>query len=208
MATSVTVSTELALFIQKYKTENNLLTEVFDPEWRSPCEKGQPFVDQEGVTRIRWSPKKRSAENQENGLTRFEKAIETNIHPDIKEYYGSYWSAGLEANAIQGPVSLILLWNEDDIDRLIENLIGHTIERQRLGAPLTTFFACTDKKSELILSVENKSGNVMLEKPGDKKTETIASSLEAFLSTLKPANASRHPEQMAKTIENSRSCLT
>lgn len=208
MGTSVTVSTALSLFIKKYETENDLLTEVFDPEWRSPCERGEPFIDQQGITRIRWSPKKRALDSRETDLSRFEMAIETNIHPDIKEYYGSYWSAGLEANAMQGPVSLILLWNEDDIDRLIENLIGHTIERQRLGAPLTTFFACTDSKSELILSVENKSGNVMLEKPGDKKTETIASSLEAFLSTLKPANASRHPEQMAKTIENSRSCLT
>tara|TARA_A100001037_G_C15140719_1_gene633532 strand:- start:718 stop:1308 length:591 start_codon:yes stop_codon:yes gene_type:complete len=194
----MTVSQALSQFIADYENQNKVLTEVYDSEWRSPCEIGSPFTDNSGVKRIRWRPIKQNHQKNEIELERFERAINMEIHPDIKEYYGSYWSAGLEANTAQGAVSLILLWNNDDAERLIENLVGHTIERHRLKAPLTTFFACTEQDSELILTIDNKSGRVLLEKPGKKEVEIIARSLKEFLCDLTPADASRHPEQTAK----------
>ena len=123
--------------------------------------------------------------------------MELTVHPDIKEYYGAYWSAGLEADAPQGPVSLILLWNPDDADRLVENLIGHALAKRRRRSPFTVFFACTAADSELFLTVDNASGEVLLEKPGYKPIEVVAPSLAEFLGRLTPASPERHPEQAA-----------
>ena len=49
------------------------------------------------------------------------------------------------------------------------------------------FFACTVEDSELFLSVENESGQVILERPGYKPLRTVAGSLAEFLDHLVPA---------------------
>jgi SecY interacting protein Syd len=126
-----------------------------------------------------------------------ENALELTVHQDIKDYYGAYWSAGLEADAPQGPVSLILLWNAEDADRLIENLLGHALAKRRSRSPFSIFFACTEVDSELFLSVDNTSGEVLLEKPGYKPIEVVAGSLAEFLASLTPAPPERNPEQAA-----------
>jgi SecY interacting protein Syd len=113
--------------------------------------------------------------------------LERPIHPDIKAYYGSFWSGGLEATAAEGHVSLILLWNPADAERLIENLIGHSIAKRRVRAPFTVFFACTEFDSELFLSVDNDTGAVVLETPGAKPMRRVASSLTVFLRGIEPA---------------------
>ena len=80
-------------------------------------------------------------------------------------------------------------------DRLIENLIGHAIAKQRSRSPFSVFFACTDPESELFLSVENASGQVVLEKPGHKPVDVVANSLAEFIDTLVPAPPELHPER-------------
>ncbi len=94
-------------------------------------------------------------------------------------------------------MSLILLWSPDDADRLIENLIGHALAKRRSRSPFSVFFACTAADSELFLSVDNTSGQVLLEKPGYKPLEVVAPSLGDFLGQLTPASPERHPEQQA-----------
>lgn len=189
------VSTTAALtqFVASYQAAYPGLTEIFDPQWRSPCECGEPFTDPEGVVRVPWRPQpRRQVTDDFAGL---ERALELTVHQDIKDYYAAYWSAGLEADAPQGPVSLILLWNPADADRLIENLIGHALAKRRSRSPFTVFFACTDADSELFLSVDNASGEVVLEKPGYKPIEVVAASLAEFLQRLTPAAPERHPER-------------
>ena len=62
----------------------------FDPEWRSPCEVGEP--NEEGM--VRWQP----VEMQSPGnFDDVEAAIGVALHPDIKEFYSSYWSAPIQA---------------------------------------------------------------------------------------------------------------
>ena len=112
--------------------------------------------------------------------------METTIHPDVKTYYGRYWAASMEASAPDGPVSLIFLWNEDDADRLAENMIGHALQQRRSKSPLTVFFATTDVDSEYYLSVHNDTGEVLLELPGRKPVRTVASCLEEFIDALAP----------------------
>ena len=159
----------------------------FDPAWRSPCELGDPYtrpsVRDNPAQFIRWRPVKRSLADDFTGL---ESALETEIHPDIKAYYGAWWSGNLEAEAPDGHVSLILLWNPEDAGRLVENQIGHALVNRRSKSPLSLFFACTEPDSDLILTVRNDTGEVLLERPGIKPLRTVAANLAEFLDLLVP----------------------
>ena len=190
------VSVALGRFVDRYVAVYPDLLEPFDPEWRSPCEIGEPFAGASGHRVIRWQPARRPAFEQEGGdFVGLERALEMPIHPDIKAYYGCYWSGGLEATAPDGHVSLIQLWNRADADRLVENLIGHALAKRRARAPFTVFFACTEPESDLFLGVDNSSGAVMLERPGYKPLRRVAESLATFLAELTPAAPNLHPER-------------
>jgi SecY interacting protein Syd len=187
------VTAALDCFVASYQARYPRLEDVFDEEWRSACTLGEPFFDTRGERRVAWRPVRRPDDTDDfQGL---ENALERAIHPDIKAYYGRYWSGGLEATAPDGHVSLLFLWNEDDARRLVENLIGHALAKRRARTPFTVFFACTEPGSDLFLSVDNDSGNVMLEVPGAKPKRKVAESLAAFLDTLDPAPPELHPER-------------
>jgi SecY interacting protein Syd len=192
----VSVESALEHFVSHYQNSYPNLTEVFDPEWRSPCETGDPYTDDAGITRVSWEPLKRHLDTTINhDFGGLENALEAEIHPDIKAYYGGYWSGGLEAEAPAGHVSLILLWNQQDAQRLIANLVGHSMAKKRNRVPFSVFFACTEVDSELFLSIHNDSGQVLLEKPGHKPVDVVADSLESFLDSLVPAAPDLHPER-------------
>lgn len=169
----------------------------FDPDWRSPCELGEP-IDTEQGRLIAWRPVARHPATIEADFAPLERALDISVHPDIKAYYGAYWSAGLEAEAIDGHVSLLFLWNQEDVARLNENLLGHAFahgaraNRRSRRAP-SLFFACTEPESDLFLSVDNDTGVVLLERPGEKPLREVAGSLAAFLDTLVPRPPALHP---------------
>ena len=164
----------------------------FDPEWRSPAEIGEPVETDEGLL-INWQPTPRHPDMAADDFAPLERALDITIHPDIKAYYGAYWAAGLEAEAVDGHVSLLFLWNPDDVARLNENLIGHAMSKQRAKCGMSVFFACTEPESELFLSVDNDSGAVLLEKPGFRPIRQVAGNLAGFLETLVPRPPVLHP---------------
>ena len=193
---AVSVHPALENFVSDYQKTYPKLTEIYDPKWRSPCESASPYTDLNGVVQVPWQPLKRGLDTTiSHDFAGLENALDVVIHPDIKAYYGSYWSGGLEAEAPQGHVSLILLWNQQDAERLIANLIGHSMAKKRNRVPLSVFFACTDVDSELFLSVHNATGEVILEKPGKKMVEVVANDLGTFIETLVPAAPELHPER-------------
>ncbi len=195
MGTNATdVAGELDAFVERYLHRYPDLVDPFDPQWRSPCETGEPFASADDLQCVPWRPLRRAFADDFAGL---ERALETTIHADIKAYYGRYWSGGLEATAQEGHVSLILLWNPSDAERLVENLIGHALAKRRARAPFTVFFACTEPESDLFLSVDNATGEVVLEAPGAKPLRTVAPSLTVFLRGLVPAAPGMHPERRA-----------
>ena len=208
---SESVQSELERLISAINQAYPELADPFDADWRSPCECGEPRsirsanqAASETVTpaalEVPWRPLLRTDPGRLDLFAPLERALEIAIHPDILTYYCSYYSGGLEADctaAGEGPVSLIQLWNDDDADRLIENLLGHSMAKARAKAPFSVFFACTEVDSEMFLSVENHTGHVLLERPGYKSERTVASSLGEFLATLTPAPPERHPERAA-----------
>ena len=190
--TSTTAALER--FVARYLDAFPTLYDRFDRAWRSPCELGDP-VEREGERVIGWRPLRRNGAEDFRGL---EHALEIEVHPDIKDYYGAFWSGGLEATAQEGHVSLILLWNAQDADRLIENLIGHALAKRRAKSPFTVFFACTEPESDLFLSIDNASGAIVLEQPGAKPIREVARSVSEFLDRLSPAAPEHHPERGLK----------
>ena len=64
------------------------------------------------------------------------------------------------------PISLIQIWNPDDFERLIGNLIGHYLMQKNAGAALTLFFATVEDGSEKIISLDNRTGQILLENAG------------------------------------------
>lgn len=181
----------IALTLHRYPK----LWNEFDANWRSSCEIGEP-LDLEGVPAIEWRPQFRQNADDFSGL---EHAFETEIHPSIKDYYGSYWSGGLEGTFDEGHVSLMFLWNDEDRDRLIDNLIGHALAQKKSRSPLSIFFACTDASSAYYLTVNNATGEVQLELPGRKPIRTVESSLSKFLDRLTPAPPYLHPDRVRLT---------
>jgi SecY interacting protein Syd len=188
-----TVDQVLDRFVQRYLAQYPELYELYDPEWRSPCETGEPVTTRDGYKVVPWQPLRRPFADDFAGL---ERALETAIHPDIKAYYGRYWSAGLEATALDGHVSLLFIWNPQDAERLVENLIGHAMAKQRAKSGFSVFFACTEPKSDLFLSIDNATGAVVLERPGYPAIRTVARSVAEFLGQLEPAPPELHPERV------------
>ena len=181
---TLSVNDALDEFVDHYTKSAEWLHTDHDPEWASACEIGAPYRSEGGEERIRWQPTLRDHADDFRGL---EAALETPIHPDVQAYFGRYWAASMAAAAPDGPVSLIFLWNEDDIARLTENLIGHALAQRRARAPFSIFFATTTESSDYFLAVRNDTGEVQLELPGRKAVRTVAPNLATFLEELSPA---------------------
>lgn len=147
-------------------------------DWPSACEIGKP--DEHGA--ITWVPVERAPPASFKGV---ENALGVTIHPAIKAYYGSGWCATFEGCALEGNLTLIQIWNEEEFDILCENILGHALAKRHAKLPLTVFFACTDE-GELMLSVDNDSGEVVLEYPGEAPIRVIESSLASFLGRVRP----------------------
>ncbi len=107
------------------------------------------------------------------------------FHADIKTYYSSYWSEGLNASTARGGLQLLQAWNDDDFERLLQNMVGHVLMKRRLKQAETLFFAVTDD-DDFIISLDNASGKVMLEQVGLEPKEVLAESLSEFLTQIEP----------------------
>ena len=107
------------------------------------------------------------------------------LHPDLSAFYG-HWYAGALAFSFKGlRVEPVLAWNLDDFARLQENLIGHALMQRRLRLAPTFFLAATRQESHLV-SLDNLSGAVLLERVGRAENQLLAPDLASFLARLEP----------------------
>ncbi|OKY26306.1 SecY-interacting protein [Thalassotalea sp. PP2-459] len=148
-----------------------------DEEWPSPCEL-TPF-DEQLVT---WQPIK-----IEDNLSfdNVEEALSITLHPSIKTYFTTQYSESIPANCQEGNLQLLFAWSKKDFERLQQNMIGHILMKKKLKQNITLFFALTDK-DDIILTVDNESGEVWVEKVGAKPHKKVADSLASFIASLSP----------------------
>jgi len=180
---SRTVGQAMDDFVDHYVKSLSPLLTSWQEDWRSPCEFGATMVSPGAEPQISWRPQRR---DDPAVLAPLEAALEVVIHPDLKVYWGRYFAANLPAQAPQGPLSLLQLWNGADLDRLIENQVGHVVTQRRARAPLSLFFACTEDGSDYMLTVENSTGAILLESPARKPLRVVAPNLATFLDELTP----------------------
>ncbi len=158
----------------------------YDEHMLSDCLQGKPFMSEQMQYSIHWQPFLRpdnpDSPDKNSDLAGLEKALEIQLHPDIPVFFSRYWSDHVDAVFQQGNLSLMFVWNEDDMQRLIENQLGHALNKIRNKQALTFFIACTD--SDYIISIDNESGQVVLERPGYGVEKVLAVTLSDFLDEL------------------------
>ncbi|MBR9885554.1 MAG: SecY-interacting protein [Oceanospirillales bacterium] len=174
----------LDAFVNRYIEENQaqageLPCHTFDPDWPSPCiitEAPQPGQ------RAHWRPVRQQPAS--DMFERLSEALEITLHPDIKTWYTRYWSDPIAARHPEGELTLLFCWNEEDMERLRGNLLGHIMAKDKQRQPVTLFFACTD--GDEFMTLDNSNGSIWLERPGRKPIKQLASTLSEFLQQLTP----------------------
>jgi SecY interacting protein Syd len=155
-----------------------------DEEWPSPCEQGEAEKSTSLQAKVYWQPI--SIEKAEGlSFDNVESALELTLHDDIKTYFTLLYSESLDARCDEGELSLLFAWNKQDFERLQQNLIGHILMKQRLKQKETIFFAVTDEE-DMIISVDNASGSVWVERVGCKPHKQLSDSLAQFIGQLTP----------------------
>ena len=183
------VTAALDEFVQRYltaaKSHPEMLMVEYDSDWPSECYTTTGNTGNTGNTgdRVDWQPIKRSGIANFNDL---ETALEMKIHPDVISFYSAYWSDNLSAETNKGYLQLLQPWNQGDFERLQQNLVGHILMKRRLKQPETFFIALTDE-DDFILTVDNASGEVMLEQVGLLPKELVAPNLATFITSIVPS---------------------
>jgi len=174
----LTTAQGLAQFAADYSkaitNETGFLPQVcHDPQWISPCEVG---VGVEGE-QIEWQYHPRPALFNFGDI---ENALELTLHHDIMAYYGSGFSGSMFVSFLDQQIELLQVWNEDDLTRLCENMIGHFLMQKKLKFSPTMFIGCF-ANSEAMLCIDNNSGEIISEIAGNKERKVLAPCLLTFL---------------------------
>lgn len=185
MAQSVSL-VELSDFFQRCKThwaaQNQWPQAQYDPKWPSPCQRGAPIDDV-----ITWQPEPNPNHASFDNIA---SALECDIHPDISAFYCQWFADSIpcvfsSVDLERYPLELIQAWNQEDFERLQENIIAHVLMQRRIKQPDTIFIASCEDEMQII-SVVNATGEVIIEQLGKGKVQTLAPSVGAWLSQLSP----------------------
>ncbi|MBU2977844.1 SecY-interacting protein [Alteromonas sp. C1M14] len=174
------MQSSLDAFVEKFrnqaKVQADFLSIEFDPQWPSPC------YQKEGVNGdiVPWIPVKQAPRGSFKGT---EEALALTLHPDFHCFFTSYYSFHLPAIAPQGRCELLQVCSDADFDRLQQNIIGHLLMKKRLKQSPTLFIGLTEDDDYLI-SLDNTSGEVVLERVGKEPEQVLATNLSTFLDSL------------------------
>jgi SecY interacting protein Syd len=176
-------NTALDLFVNRWYehhryANSDLLSTQYDSQWPSLC-----YIDSKTLAdgaSCQWEPIQQSAQDM---FLRLGEALETEIHPSINAFYSRYWSNHLSAYCSEGELELLQAWNQEDMERLRSNLLGHALDKKKRKQRLSFFFAITSPDVGM-LCINNDNGEVWYETPGKKPIRKIADSLPQFLDSL------------------------
>lgn len=171
-----TLTNFTSAFIEQYQSKHEQLPTVeTDESWLSPCEQGDA-----GNNESYWKP---ILIEESLTFSNVESALNITLHQDFTEYFTCFYSESIDAVAEDGNLSLLFPWNKDDFERLQQNIIGHIMMKQRLKQNITLFFAVTDEE-DMIISVDNTSGEVWVEQVGCKPHKKLANNIIEFIEGL------------------------
>lgn len=166
-------------YCQRWQQEKGSLPfadETF-ADWASPC------IERIDNGKVYWQ-----AQPQHSDGALFdgvENALELTLHSDIKAFYSALFAGDMNLKFDQQAITLLQVWNQDDIERLQENIIGHLLMQKKLKQTPTVFIGTTEEEHRVI-SVCNLSGEVLLETLGKKQRQVLAGDLVSFLHRVEP----------------------
>jgi len=174
----LTTAQGLAQFAADYSkaitNETGFLPQVcHDPQWTSPCEIGSGVEGED----IQWQYHSRA---ELFNFDNIEHALELTLHHDIISYYGGGFGGSMFVAFGEQQIELLQVWNEEDLTRLCENMIGHLLMQQKLKFSPTMFIGCF-VNSEMMLCIDNNSGEIISEIAGNKERKVLAPCLLTFL---------------------------
>ncbi|CAH9063872.1 Protein Syd [Pseudoalteromonas holothuriae] len=174
MATQQILSKLHQDFAMKYQQQHQSLPCMYyDPKWSSPCEVGEP-IDGE---RIQWQA---IAQPAENNLQQLAKALECEFPIALDDYYSSFFAGNIVGEIDGHKIELLQAWNQDDFERLQQNITGHVLMKRKLKQQDTIFIGLTEQ-DDLLLTVTLNTGEVCLEYVGKPPHHVLATSLDDFL---------------------------
>ncbi|GGB38832.1 hypothetical protein GCM10011502_10130 [Oceanisphaera marina] len=112
-------------------------------------------------------------------------ALDMPIHGDISAVFGHYYAGNIPACFKGLFLTLLQPWNEQDFERLQQNQIAHQLMMKKLKLPASWFLA-TGKEEQKLVTLNNASGEVQLERLGKGCIGVLAPNLSHFLRRLEP----------------------
>ncbi|MBU2893963.1 SecY-interacting protein [Colwellia sp. D2M02] len=177
LAQAVLTFAEQHVALHQERNNNELPSTEFDEQWSSPC-----ISEKLADDLCSWQPIAIAKLVEQKEIAKplsfnnVEQALDLVLHQDIKTYFTTIFSDSIEAQCADGSLTLLFAWSEADFERLQENIIGHIMMKQRLKQAETVFFAVTDEE-DIIISLDNETGEVWAERVGCKPHKKIADSL-------------------------------
>lgn len=141
-----------------------------------------PCIIDDNNSIVRWRP---VPFNLERNLAAVERAMDITLRPEAHQFYTTQYAGDMAARHKDLPLTLLQTWNENDFDRVQQNLIGHLVTQRRLKLSPTVFLATLASELEVV-SLCNLSGEVVIESLGTASRQTIASDIGEFLDLLTP----------------------
>ncbi|MFD1007749.1 MULTISPECIES: SecY-interacting protein Syd [Oceanisphaera] len=112
-------------------------------------------------------------------------ALAMPVHKDVSAVFGHYYAGNIEACFKGLFFTLLQPWNEQDFERLQQNQIAHQMMMQKLKLSASWFLAtCRDEQK--LVTLNNATGEVQLERLGKGSIGVLAPSLSEFLRQIEP----------------------
>ncbi|MGB0664146.1 MAG: SecY-interacting protein Syd [Pontibacterium sp.] len=169
------------------------LTADYSSDWPSPC------VISHSEQKCQWQPVYQLEQGSyaKAMFTRLEEALGFTVHPDLVAFYSLFWSHQVETQLPESlaehlndnGLCLLLPWSEQDLEALRQNYIGHYLQQKKRKLAPTFFFACPLNDEKHMISLNNQTGEVVLERPGYKPSTKLADNLGLFLKDLRLRSA-------------------
>ena len=110
-------------------------------------------------------------------------ALEIDVHEDVSRFFGHYYAGNIEGCFKGLFLTLLQPWNEQDFERLQQNQIAHQLMMKKLKLPASWFLASCHDEQKLV-TLNNASGEVQLERLGKGAIGVLAPNLATFLRQL------------------------
>lgn len=167
-------------YIASYDNALSELPRYYPLGEASPCI--AEIFDDNPDNAVFWQPRLRE---EAGDFSNVEQALEIALHQDIHQFYGRYFSAPLQFSSPWGEGELLQAWNQTDFEYLQQNIIGHLIMKQKLKQAPTWFIGVLEDGDKM-LTVDNATGAVWIEVPGEVQSEQVGTSISDFIGQLSP----------------------